>query len=136
MATDYGTDVSCSTYLDPYFALVSGPEGVAQAIARRLQTPLGGLLTDPTYGFDLRALLNSGLTQAATLAIQTGIEAQCLYDERVDSVEVQVEMDDATGVCTIEVSPVLVEGETFTLTFTLSDNNLSLVYEGVVWPTS
>lgn len=136
MATDYGIDVDCTTSLDPYFSLVSGPEGVAQAIARRLQTPLGGLLTDSTYGFDLRALLNEGLTQPAVLAVQTGIEAQCLYDERVDSVDVSVELDPVTGICTIEVSPVLVEGETFTLTFTLSDNNLSLVYEGVVWPTS
>lgn len=136
MATDYGTDVSCSTSLDPYFSLVSGPEGVAQAIARRLQTPLGGLLTDPTYGFDLRALLNSGLTQAAVLAIQTGVEAQCLYDERVDSASVSVEVVGSSGVCTVGVSPVLVDGETFTLTFTLSENNLNLVYEGVTWPTS
>ena len=136
MATDYGTDVSCLTSLDPYFSLVSGAEGVAQAVARRLQTPLGGLLTDPTYGFDLRALLNEGVTRASTLAIQSGIEAQCLYDGRVDSAEVSVDVDYASGVCDIVVSLVLVEGETFSLTFTLSSSNLNLVYDGVIWPSS
>lgn len=133
--TDYGTDVSCTTGLDPYFSLVSGPEAVAQALARRLQTPLGGLLTDPTYGFDLRGLLNSGLTGADILAAQTGIEEQCLYDERVDSVEVSVSLNSLTGVCTVSVVPTLVEGETFTLTFVLDANNLTLAYEGVECPT-
>ena len=136
MATDYGIDVSCLTSLDPYFGLVTGPECVAQAVARRLQTPLGGLLTDPTYGFDLRALLNDGLSQASKLAIQTGIEAQCLYDERVDSADVSVDVDDPTGVCDIVVQLVLVDGVEATLTFALDANNLSLVYEGVIWPSS
>ena len=136
MATDYGIDVSCLTSLDPYFSLVTGPECVAQAVARRLQTPLGGLLTDPTYGFDLRTLVNDGLSQASKLAIQTGIEAQCLYDERVDSADVSVDVDDPSGVCDIVVQLVLVDGEETTLTFTLDANNLSLVYEGVIWPSS
>lgn len=135
MATDYGTDVAASSDglgIDPFFSLVTGAQGVAQALARRLITPQGGLITDPTYGFDLRALVNTSLSQADILAIQSGVRTQCLYDERVDSVDVQVELD--SGVATVLVSPVLVEGETFTLTFQISLENSGLVYQGVTWP--
>lgn len=132
MATDYGTDVDCVQDLDPYFSLVSGTEGVAQAIARRLQTPQGGLITDPSYGYDLRSLINVGLTAADVLAAQDAIEYQCLLDQRVDAVEVSIDVED--GVATVTVDPVLVEGETFTLTFTLTSADSVLVYQGAVWP--
>lgn len=132
MATDYGTDVYCVQDLDPYFSLVSGAEGVAQALARRLQTPQGGLLTDPSYGYDLRALVNASLTAADLLAAQSAIEYQCLLDQRVDSVEVQITV--VAEVAIVTVDPILVDGETFTLTFELSPTNSVLVYQGVTWP--
>jgi phage baseplate assembly protein W len=131
---DYGTDISCAQDLDPYFGTVTGAEGVAQALARRLQTPLGGLLTDPTYGFDLRALLNSSFTRADVLALQSSIESQCLLDERVDSVGVDVSLPVLNGAATVQVSPVLVDGETFNLTFEISTSDSSLVFSGVEWP--
>lgn len=132
MATDYGTDVYCVQDLDPYFSLVSGAEGVAQALARRLQTPQGGLLTDPSYGYDLRALVNASLAAADLLAAQSAIEYQCLLDQRVDSVEVQITV--VAEVAIVTVDPILVDGETFTLTFELSPTNSVLVYQGVTWP--
>lgn len=133
MSDIYGTDIVCVDDLDPYFDLVSGPEGVAQAIARRLTTPLGGLLTDPTYGFDLRALLNTSLSGSDVLAIRSAVEGQCLLDQRVDNVEVVVDVD-SSGDVDVSVSPVLVEGQTFTLTFTLMTSDTYLVYQGTIWP--
>lgn len=133
MATDYGTDWDCVTDINPYGTTVSGPECVAQAIARRLQTPEGGLLDDPSYGYDLRALINTSLSDAEVLSVRTAVEAQCLQDERVDSAEVEVSLTDE--VLTITVYPTLVGGETFELTFQLSSDNLSLVFDGVEWPT-
>ena len=55
--TDIGTDLYCISDLDPAGRTVSGPEALAQAIARRLQTPRGALAAigdDPDYGLDLR----------------------------------------------------------------------------------
>jgi phage baseplate assembly protein W len=127
----YGTDCYALTDLDPSFLLVSGQEAVAQAIARRLQTPAGGLLGDPAYGYDLRGLVNTARSSAELQAIRAEVEAQCLLDQRVDSADVTLSVD--SGVCTIVIELYLVEGETPTLTFEISSTNMSLVYQGCIW---
>lgn len=132
MAAEYGTDWDCVSDIDEYGTTVSGPEAVAQAIARRLQTPPGGLIDDPTYGYDLRALLNRTLTRAEQQDVRASVEAQCLLDERVDSADVEIDLDGEE--LTVTVSPELAGGETFELTFQLSSSNLGIVYNGVGWP--
>lgn len=131
MSTDYGSDWSCTSDIDAYGTVVSGPESVAQALSRRLITPFGGLIDDPSYGFDLRGYVNAPLTRTAQQDIRTGVEAQCLSDERVDSVDVTVEIDGDE--LQVTVYPTLVDGETFHLTFEVSSSNLSVVYNGVAF---
>lgn len=106
MAIDYGSDVDCVSDLDPTFALVTGPRAVAQAIARRLSTPRGGLHYDGTYGYDLRSLLNTGIEPGDTFRIAAAVEAQCVADERVVSATATVLFDETT-----ERLRVLVDGE-------------------------
>jgi phage baseplate assembly protein W len=80
---ELGTDISCFPDLDPMFVLVSGKLNLAQAIARRLQTPRGGLFYDLDYGFDLRAYCNETITDFSLYALRASIEAECEKDERV-----------------------------------------------------
>ena len=133
MAVDYGTDISCLQDLDPYFALVSGPEAVAQALARRLLTPSGGLLTDPSYGYDLRALVLTDLSEEERLSAENEISAQAIQDERISDAVVQISLNSSTGVLTVSVQPLLVTGEIFTLVFTLTPENTELVFQNAVW---
>jgi phage baseplate assembly protein W len=92
-ADPYGLGIDVSTFvdgdLDPTFALISGPRVVAEAIARRLQTPRGGLVRNPDYGTDLRQWVNASLTSARRAALQNAIAGEAGADPRVDTVEVE-----------------------------------------------
>lgn len=105
MATDFGTGLSCVTDLTDTMSVVSGRRLVAEAIARRLQTPRGRLIKHPNYGFDVCGELNGDLSAADIARIQSGVEAECVKDERVL---------DATAVLTFAASKL-------TLVITLED---------------
>lgn len=87
---DLGTDLNCYPDLDASGALVSGKTCLAQALARRLTTPRGGLFYDTNYGTDLRLYLNEGLTNEAKSRIKAAIESECVKDERVSSCTAEV----------------------------------------------
>lgn len=99
MATDLGTDLSCLTDLTATMSTVSGRRLLAEAIARRLQTPRGGLLKHPDYGFDLAGHINDDINASDIAVISSGVEAECLKDERVIS---------ATCACTFAVNTLTV----------------------------
>jgi hypothetical protein len=63
--------------------MVTGFRVVAEAIARRWQTPRGGLIDDPNYGMDLTDYVGDDMDKQAlaSLARQAGAEAE--KDERV-----------------------------------------------------
>lgn len=82
---DFGTDLSALPDLS--FGLKSGRDNLAEAIARRLITPLGGLFYDPSYGLDLRQYLNEAITDEVRYEIETLVAAECEKDERVLSAE-------------------------------------------------
>jgi hypothetical protein len=65
-APELGVDLAALPDLDPSFPLVAGLANLGQALARRLETPRGGLFYDPNYGTDVRAWLNEGFTSDAT----------------------------------------------------------------------
>ena len=81
--TDYGTDLSCVSDLDPTGAEISGRVLLGQALSRRLTTPRGRLLEDANYGFDLRQFVDDDLAPVDLAQIRSSIEAECLKDERV-----------------------------------------------------
>ena len=118
MADDYGTDCAATTDLDPYFTLVSGATVVAQSLARRLQTPPGGLVDDPDYGYDLRSWVNRGMTTRESFELTQRVEAECMKDERVSSVVVSLAT--TTTTITVDLAVTLRSGETFPLVLTVS----------------
>lgn len=78
---DFGTDMSALPDLS--FSLKRGLGNLAEAIARRLITPRGGLFYDPSYGLDLRQYLGEALTDEVRYEIETLTAAECEKDERV-----------------------------------------------------
>lgn len=85
--TDFGTDLSVT---EGGFELISGLDNLAGALARRLQTPRGGLFYDATYGHDLRRYLHGGDTDELRFELTAGIEAEVEKDPRVMSCSASV----------------------------------------------
>lgn len=104
---------------------VSGNRAVAEAIARRLQTPRGGLIDDPDYGFDLTAYVNADISPADIALIQSNVDAECLKDERVAAAVSTVTLL-ATGVLTVVIQLTAGSGP-FTLVLAVSDVTVSLL---------
>lgn len=89
--TDLGVDLYCISDLDAAGRTVSGSEALAQALARRLQTPRGALAAigdDPDYGLDLRDYVGADVGSGAEAEIEAAVRAECLKDERVQDVDV------------------------------------------------
>ena len=125
MADDYGTDCTATTDLDPYFTLVSGTTVVAQSLARRLQTPPGGLVDDPDYGYDLRSWVNRDMTTRDRFELTQRVEAECMKDERVSSLTVDLAV--TTTTITVDLAVTLRAGETFPLVLTVSSVTVSVL---------
>lgn len=88
----YGTDMSCAEDIPDDFAEVSPDDyqGLAESIIRRLLTPRGGLIDDPTYGDGLISMLHHGVTAQELASIRQRIEDETKKDDRVDTVVVDV----------------------------------------------
>jgi len=124
--TNYGSEIDCFPDLNPAFAIVTDPMiVVGQAIARRLMTPRGGLLNDPNYGFDTRALLGGSFTPSQLYAIQSAVEQEALKDERVLSASASVTLPSQTGAMRISLSGQLATG-TFTYVLNVSQVTVAL----------
>ena len=119
--TDYGSDISCVSDLDPNLTVVSGPLGVIQAVVRRLQTPRGFLWYDKNYGTDLRAFLNG---KPSKFRIAQAIESEALKEERVQRADATVTI--TTDAITVELALTLAEG-TFDLTISVTALTVELI---------
>src|SRR5947208_3071152 len=91
--TDFGADLAALPDLDPRWPLQSGGRNLAEAIARRLQTPRGGLFYAPDYGTDVRGWLNEAMTGDDVFRAQVAIEAECEKDERVRSASADLSLN-------------------------------------------
>lgn len=85
MTVNYGHDTSCTDDLYPG-RVVSGAALLAEAAYRRITTPRGRLLDDPSYGLDVRAFMHRGMTPKEIARIPGIIEAEVAKDERVAAV--------------------------------------------------
>ncbi len=76
--------------LDPTMREVGGNLVLAQWIVRCLQTPIGQLLDDPQYGYDLTQWLNADvdITNPQVAQIKSGVTKALLRDERILDVAV------------------------------------------------
>lgn len=120
---DLGSDFSCYPDMSPTLKVVSGERCLAEHLASRLETPLGGLFYDPNYGTDLRAFVNqSGVT---SYRIASAVESECAKDERVESVTVDVTIADTAITVFISVDPATESGLA-EFEFTLNVSQLSV----------
>lgn len=88
----YGHDLACVSDCSDDFAELGpdDPRIILQAIARRYQTPRGGLLDDEEYGFDLRGALHAGMTQRDLRQLQSKAVNEAMKDERVETVTLRL----------------------------------------------
>lgn len=104
MSVDFGQDVAVFPDLDLTFAPLTGPRVVAEALARRLSTPRGTLPFSDNYGLDLRSWLNETIAPGRLGQLRRDLEAECLKDERVDSVASVAVLDAMQGALSIRLA--------------------------------
>jgi phage baseplate assembly protein W len=131
---DFGTDFDFSVPgpdglpgLSPTFDLVSGRDLLIQSILHRYQTPRGSLVDDPNYGFDVQAWLNESLTNTRLYALQSGLAAEALKDERVLSAAASVTYDGSTKSITYALAITPSASPAFTLTIAVTSLTLELL---------
>jgi phage baseplate assembly protein W len=122
-----GVDISCYPDLDAGFALVSGYTALGQALARRLETPRGGLFYDPDYGTDVREMVNDAATSAFAQQRQQQIEAEALKDERVGTATATVTYSPATSTAAVKLTVDTAVGP---FTFVLAVTQISIAVLG------
>lgn len=87
---DLGSCWSCVTDIVMPSTMSTGFRCVAEAIARRWQTPRGGLIDDPNYGFNLSDFVGDDLGKGDLARIAASARAEAEKDERVVSCDVTV----------------------------------------------
>jgi hypothetical protein len=126
----YGTDVSCTTDLDPRLASVdqNSTQGIAEAIVRRLDCPRGALPDDDDYGFDVASLLNTGLTTTQINALAGQVRAEITKDDRVASATVRLtpSADGTELELDINVVPADPNTSQFSMVLAVSDGGVLL----------
>jgi hypothetical protein len=79
----------------------------------------------PDYGTDVAALLHRGMTRAELLGVGGVVKAEILKDDRVAAVTVAATVDPRDDAAvSLVVRGTLVDGETFSLTSTITDGAL------------
>ena len=79
-----GTDLAALPAFDGQRLRREG-ENLAEALARRLITPRGGLFYDPDYGTDLRVYLGEPITDALIYEIERVAALEAEKDPRVEA---------------------------------------------------
>ena len=82
---NFGLAWSCVSGLTMPSIMVTGFRVVAEAIARRWQTPNGTLINDSTYGYDLSQFIGNDLDPATIGRIGLAAAAEAEKDQRVRS---------------------------------------------------
>jgi hypothetical protein len=129
MSIFYGSDTTCLTDLPLIDTQIDDPvQLIGQRIARRLQVPRGalGLISDdPTFGYDVRQLVNARLAPGDIANAQQTIKDECLKDQQVEDCSVKITANTA-GAVTIAVNLVASSGP-----FVLTLNVTALTVEAV-----
>jgi hypothetical protein len=107
---DLGTDIRALDDLPPQMNLQSGLPNLGEAIARRLQTPRGGLFYAPNYGTDVRSWLNEAMTDDDIFRAKVSIEAECEKDERVLAADATLALNQPSQTLTISLELILASG--------------------------
>lgn len=125
----YGQDLSATKRLN-YGRIVSGGELLAEAAYRRLITVRGTLLDDPNYGLGLVRWLQTEYTPAMLAALPAIIRLELMKDQRLDSVNVEIESTrnaSSAVAMQIEITGAGVNGEGFSLVLAVTDVTVDLL---------
>lgn len=126
----YGQDLDCTTDISEDLLEVdpSSRTALAQALLRRLSCPRGRLPDDPTYGFDLRGMLNRGTDAAALRDLAGQVKGEVLKDDRIDGADVTTTYTSQTRTLDvlIWVSPIDPALGEFSLTLAVTDGETLL----------
>lgn len=133
MATTFGADFSAVEDFDANWTFLEGDAGearaLAQAVARRLITPRGGLFYDPAYGMDIRAFIADTTTPEDAVA---QIENEARKDERVDDCKCTITVvgEGASTIWTVQIHCTATTGKAFDLTLEVSRVTVALLKGG------
>lgn len=103
-ATNFGQCWSCVSDLTMPSVMASGNLVVAQAIARRWQTPRGGLVGDSDYGYCLSDFVSSDISDSDLVAISGYAASEALKDQRVTSCDATATLNLGTLTVTAKVT--------------------------------
>lgn len=125
MATFFGSDTTCVSDVPLIDLQITDPRVlIGQRVARRLQTPRGGLASigdNPDGGWDCRQYVNMKLAPGDIATAQGQIQNECLKDEAVQSAVVT--MIQAGSVLTITIRLLSAVGP---LTLTMNVQQLTV----------
>ncbi len=119
---DYGTDIAGVDDIDSELSFVSGLRCYAEDLVRRLGCVPGSMEDDPTYGYDLAALIGSVVDSAE---VERKVVEQMLFDERTAAATASVAQVAGTLLVTIQVTAKT--GVKFTLVVEASKLNVQLL---------
>lgn len=125
MTQPMGTCWSCVTELTDPAVMVDGFRCVGEAIARRWQTPRGGLIDDPNYGYDLTDQINDDIDRATLAQVAHLAGAEGEKDERVAVCAVTITFN--AGVFAVAGKVTLVTGQTFDLVVSVDKLSVTLL---------
>lgn len=120
---EFGKSILGILDVDADLSFGDGNLALAHDLCRRLVTEPGGLLDDPAYGYGLQLLLSSPVD---ALSVQRKVASQCLQDERVEDVQVDVTQNLATQTIVVEIAVETAEGP-FALTMTISQLTIEVL---------
>lgn len=130
MSTDYGFDVACVSDTGLVDQVITSPQRViGERVARRLQTPRGGLSAigdDPNFGWDVRQYTLGRLAPSDISKAQQQVSAECTKDEEVESADVSITFVSG-GSLTITIRLTAATGP-FTLTMNVSQLTVTAVF--------
>lgn len=110
---NFGLGWSCVTDLTSPSIMVTGFRIVAEAIIRRWSTPRGGLLEDPSYGYDLTDSIGDDIGPADLARMSQGAAEEAQKDERVRNCYVTMGMlagEFGTGVLSVQARVETADG--------------------------
>jgi hypothetical protein len=125
---DYGSDLSCTTDLDPLLPLVSGAAMMAQVCLHRLYCRKNWLIGSPNENtIDARDFIGQGINGVKDLQRIKGVCTNVLTsDERIYSADVQASFDQRAQLLTLRISGTGAVGP-FNLTLLVSALTVELL---------
>jgi hypothetical protein len=134
-ANPYGSDLlvtfgpNGAGDVDATGVLVTGIGVLAQAAVLAQTTPTGSLIVAPNECIDIRQLISKGMTQAQITNLGAVVKAVLQRDQRIISASVTASWNNATSTLTLVEVIRPSAGPTFTLTLTISQVQVSYIYQ-------